>query len=200
MQIPQVHPSMQIPSMQIPTMQIPQIIPSMQIPQIQPSLQTPQTQTPKMLDEHIHSIAEMMAEEKHKDNIKKDTRAIKKKLIKTMNPSDDEDEEGEKEKPLKFKTSKQETLNTKIDDLENQNVIISDELEKVEHQNKLVKSCCADIEERLDVTETILRMFEERIDAIESVASFCEQLKIKINEVIDILNSNGLVAKSEKQL
>jgi hypothetical protein len=76
-----------------------------------------------------------------------------------MNPSDDEDDdEEEREKPFKSKTAKQETLNTKIDDLENKNVIISDELEKVEHQDKLVKSCCAVIEERLDVIDTVMQI------------------------------------------
>jgi hypothetical protein len=46
-----------------------------------------------------------MAKEKHEDNIKKDTRAIKKILIKTMNPLNDEDEE--KDRPTKFKLAKQ---------------------------------------------------------------------------------------------
>jgi chromosome segregation ATPase len=162
----------------------------------------PQIQSPKSLDEHIHSIAEKIAEEKNKDNIKKDTRAIKKKLIKTMNPLDDEDE-GEEEKLFKFKIEKQPSLNTKINDLELQNNIISSELEEVEHQNEAVRSCCADIEDRLNAMEVVAQSFEERLATVERMsenlelmAPFCKQLKSKIDEMVRILNSNDLKDRS----
>jgi hypothetical protein len=90
---------------------------------MQPQIQQPLTQTLKSLDGHIHSIAEKIAEEKNKEQVKKDTHAIKKKLIETMSPSDNEDEE--EEKSIKVKNTKQPSVNTKIDDLEHQNHITS---------------------------------------------------------------------------
>jgi hypothetical protein len=66
--------------------------------------------------------------------VKKDTHAIKKKLIRTMNPAE------EAKKFFKFKPAKQPSVNKKIDDLKQQNDEISNELKKVKHQNKAVKS------------------------------------------------------------
>jgi archaellum component FlaC len=115
--------------------------------------------------------------------VKKDTYAIKKKIMKTMNPSDVDDEE--EEKSIKVKNAKQTSINTKIDDLEHQNDIISNEFKNVEHQNELVKSCCADIEERLNAIEVISQTFDERIEFLET---FCEDLLSKINELIAKMN------------
>jgi hypothetical protein len=66
-----------------------------------------------------------------------------------------------------------------------------------------VRSCCADIKDRLNAMQVDAQSFEERLATVERigenlelVAPFCEHLKSKINEMVRILNSNGLKDRS----